>query len=689
MVLLCMLILPVVNSLGQEGRPASTNIFFMDVVVVTSSGTAPLAESLVFTRALLDEEDLQLKLQSSLGDTLIWEPGVSSSSYGPGSSRPVIRGFSGNRVKVLNDGIGTGDISDTSPDHGVSIEPLLTRNVEIIRGPATLLHGGAAIGGVVNVESKNIPKTPSARTVEGATSLRYGSVSNERTGVIATTVGNEHVALQVNGLLRRAEDYKIPGLARTPSAAGTMNPKGELPNTFVNTDTLSLGGAWFFEKGRIGVSYTVFDSNYGVPFHGGAHVHLGVLLPPVEPDVSIDLSQRRFDIDFDLYKPVEGIEKVTYRAGVSQYEHAELEGQLLGTFFEKEEFDNRIQIDHAPVKGIYGGIGASLTRNHLESSGPETNTPESFTRNFALYQVENFELGKWHLQAGGRVEMQDVEVVGRRNRRINVGYDALSAAVGLSYNFTDSWKVTGSWTFAQRPPSTGELFANGPHLATGTYEIGGYYDVPGLPEGGGLDIEQSKSLEFTLEKSKGRVTGSFTVFQYNFDNYIFLSSLGPGWEIRGLPIYRHVEREAKFRGLEMETTFHLLPEDHIADLHITMMVDTVQADDITENTPLPHTPPVRWGGRLEYDIKPWHFGMEWRRVEPMSRLQRTFETATKGYQILNADVRWTHEWGKRATSIFIKGSNLANAEARNHVSVIKDVAPLPGRNVTVGMTVHF
>ncbi len=679
------------SACAQTNNPISTNIFFMEEMLVEGGDIVPFQQSVIDTRALLTEEDLQLKLESSLGDTLLWEPGVTSSSYGPGSSRPVIRGFSGYRVRVLQNGIGTGDISDTSPDHGVTIEPLLARKVEIIRGPATLLYGGSAIGGVVDVESKNIPKTPPSRWGEGAVSGRWDSVSNGRTAVLASTLGNESWAIQLNGLIRRAEDYMIPGQARLNAVTSGPNPSGELPSTWVATENLTLGTAKFWEKGRLGVSYSVFDSQYGVPFHNDAHNHLVGVIAPTSTSVSIDLRQQRIDIDADFYNPTESIEEITYRAGFSSYEHTELEGALIGTFFEKEEFDNRLQIDHAPVGDLFGGLGSSFTHTHFSSVGPEVNTPESFTRNFALFLIENYERERFRVQAGGRWEAQGVEVIGRRNARLKQSYHALSVSAGMEFDLTEKWKLSGNWSFAQRPPATAELFSNGPHLATGTFEIGGFYAIPGVPEGGGLDLEQSQNFELTLERTGSRVSGSFTYFQYDFDNYIFLSSLGPGWEINGLPIFRHVQREARFRGVEWETTFHLLPEDGDRHLDFTTMLDWVRADDLTAGDPLPRTPPLRIGGRLEYEEGPWHLGVELRRAAAMNRTQQTFETTTAGYTQLNADFRWTHRWGDgdRATSFFIKGSNLTDEEIRNHVSVIKDVAPLPGRNVTVGLTVNF
>ncbi len=661
----------------------------MEETTVESDTLVPVQQSVIDTRSLLNEADLQLKLQSSLGDTLLWEPGVTSSSYGPGSSRPVIRGFSGYRVKVLQNSIGTGDISDTSPDHGVTIEPLLARKVEIIRGPATLLHGGSAIGGVVDVETKNIPKGPPARFVEGAVSGRWESVSNGRTGVLASTLGNEDWAIQLNGLIRRAEDYKIPGLARLNAITSGPNPRDELPSTWVATENATLGAAKFWEKGRIGVSYSVLDSQYGVPFHSDAHNHLVGVVAPTATTVSIDLRQRRFDIDVDLYNPIEAIEEVTYRAGISTYQHTELEGTLIGTFYEKEEFDNRLQIDHARVGDLFGGIGSAFTYNHLNSRGPEVNTPESFTRNFALFLIENYELDRLRFQVGGRWEAQDVEVIGRRNARLLQNFHALSFSGGVEFDLSENWKLSGNWSFAQRPPATAELFANGPHLATGTFEIGGFYDIPGVPEGGGLDLEQSQNFELTLERTGGRVTGSFTYFQYDFENYIFLSSLGPGWEVGGLPIFRYIQREARFRGVEWETTFHLLPETSDRQLDLTALLDWVRADDLTATTPLPRTPPLRIGGRLEYEQGPWRVGVELRRAAAMNRIQQTFETATAGFTQLDANLQWTHQWGDRSTTFFVKGANLTNEEIRNHVSVIKDVAPLPGRNVTLGMTVNF
>lgn len=654
-----------------------------------ATGTPGTEAGALLSRNLLTGEDLEMKMSSSIGDTLMWEPGVTSSSYGPGSSRPVIRGFSGYRVRVLQDGIGTGDISDTSPDHGVSIEPLLARSVEVLRGPATLLHGGAAIGGVVDVETRNIPDQPPQGLIEGALSSRWESVSNGATGVGTATVGNENWAFQLNGLLRRAEDYSIPGRARrTPSTTGT-NPEGRLPSTWLETDLLSIGGSRFWEKGWIGASFMSYDSRYGVPFHSDAHTHLVGVAAPTAQLVSVDLRQRRTDIEAELDQPFRGVEHVRYRAGISDYTHAELEGASLGTRFEKQEFENKIMVDHSPLGGLSGGLGASFLNSHFLAQGPEVNTPESYTRNFATYLLETYDWNRLQLQVGGRWEVQEVEVIGRRNARIQQGYHAFSLSTGLEYTFLEGWEASATLTLAQRPPSTAELFSNGPHLATGTYEIGGFYTIPGVPGSGGMEVEKSQSLEFSLKRTLGRVTGSLTGYQYRFQDYIFLSSLGPGWQIGGLPIYRYIQTEARFRGVESETTFHLFPEESHHQLDFTTQLDWVQADDLTAQTPLPRMPPLRFGGRLEWKTPSFQMGLEARRASSMDRIQRTFETPTEGYTQINADLRWNPGWRDRSATLFVKASNLTNVEIRNHASVIKDVAPLPGRNITLGITFEF
>jgi iron complex outermembrane receptor protein len=682
----------VTHSFAQETVPVSTNLFILDEIVVRADESTPLIDTrIIQSRTLLDAADLQLKIAPSLGDTLMWEPGITSSSFGPGSSRPVIRGFSGDRVRMLSDGVGTGDISQTSPDHAVTAESLLSEEIEVLRGPSTLEFGGSAIGGVVNVKSKSIPRRAPAKSYEGVSSLRWESASRERTGVTALTLGNENLALQFNVLRSISQDYDIPGKARLNPRDPTTNPEGTLPNTWTDRLTASGGIGTFWEKGRVGASITRIESEYGVPFHADAHSHFGPGVNRQINDVAVDLDQIRFNGEFELYNPIAAIDEIELRGTWSDYQHAESEAAAtLDNNFGNTTTETKLDLTHARFRGLSGRIGGTWRTIDFGSRGPEVNTPDSQTENFAGYVIENLELGPLKLQAGGRFETQIMDVNFANIRQERLTYDSHSLSAGLELQLWDGFEIAANWSRARRPPNSTELFSNGPHLAAGTFEVGAWYRIPFLkPAEGGIDLERSENYEFSLRKTKGRLTGSVTYFTYNFDNYIFVTGIGPGWEVNGLPIFRYIQTRAKFEGAELQLEYELLPASTNSSLTYHFSADSVRATDLNQDTAIPRFPPVRVGNRVEYSQGPWKLGAEVRHSFAQNRLQRNFETPTKSYTLLNADLTHTRKWGNRDLSLFIKGNNLLNADARNHVSVAKDVAPLPGRSVGIGATLTF
>ena len=677
---------------GQDASPISTNLFILDEIVVRADETRPLVDTgLLQSRTLFDAADLQLKIQPSLGDTLMWEPGITSSSFGPGSSRPVIRGFGGDRVRMLSDGVGTGDISQTSPDHAVTAESLLSEEIEVLRGPATLEFGGSAIGGVVNVKSKAIPRHPPAKRYEGLVSTRYESVSQERTGVAALTVGDQRHALQFNVLRSVSDDYAIPGKARLNPKDPASNPEGTLPNTWTDRLTVSGGAGKFWEKGRVGAAITRIESDYGVPFHADAHSHLGPSITQQVDSVSVSLKQLRFNGELVLDAPARAIEEIELRGTWSDYRHAESEATAaLDNVFSNIETETKLDITHASYRGLSGRLGGTWRTVDFGSRGPETNTPDTETGNFAGYLIENLKLGRLRLQAGGRVETQimDVDFAGIRSERLT--YDSRSVSAGWELELREGFEFAANWSRARRPPNAAELFANGPHLASGTFEIGAWYRIPFLkPSEGGVDLERSENYEFSFRKTAGRLTGSVTYFNYNFDNYIFVTGIGPGWDFNGLPIFRYVQTRAHFEGAELAAQYELLASDADERLTYKFSADSVDATDVTQDTAIPRFPPVRIGNRLEFTRGGWTMGAEVRHAFAQERVQLNLETPTRGYTLVGVDITHTRQWRDREVSFYIKGFNLLNAEARNHVSVAKDVAPLPGRTLGLGVTVRF
>lgn len=633
----------------------------VDEIVVTAGEPRTRLE-LAQPVSVLGGEELGLRLQPSLGETLAQEPGVNSTFFGPGASRPIIRGLGGDRVSMLQGGIGTGDVSSTSPDHAVSADPAFAERIEVLRGPATLLYGSSAIGGVVNTIDRSIPDYAPSAPISGFAELRGGSAAEEGTGLLSLGGGGGVWAWQVEGLRRETSDYEIPGFAALDPEAQGEQERGTVANSSLETTSASLGASRFFgDKGFVGVAVSDLDSDYGVP--GGGE----------EEPIRIALERRRIDLRGEITQGLGAFEGLKARVGWVDYRHRELEGEEVGTVFENDSWEGRLELVQKPWRGLTGALGLQVRNRELAAVGEEAFIPPVGSRSWALFAFEEIPSGPVTFQLGLRFESQDNTPVPAELP--DRSHEGLSASFGTLWKLSDDYSLTASLARSTKLPNAEELYSNGLHAATQAVEIGD-------PD---LDVETSLGLDVSLRKHEGRLTGELTAFVNRFDDFIYDAFTGE--EEEGFPVLAFTQADAEFRGLEFQGRTELWRG---GDRHVDLQLsgDWVRAELRATGEALPRIPPLRFGLGVHYHTEKLHTFAELRRVEEQDRVTAN-ETPTGGYTLLNASVAYRFFTGRQIVDLLLRGTNLTDEEARNHVSFLKDEVPLPGRDVSLSLRLTF
>lgn len=656
-----------------------------DEILVTASPDVRSRYEVAQPTSVMSREELQERVQPTLGETLSNEPGVTSTFFGQGASRPVIRGLGGDRIRVLDSGVGAGDASTTSPDHAVSIDPLSAERIEVLRGPATLLYGSSAVGGVVNVIDNRIPDELPGEALGGTFELRGGTVGDERGGFGQLGGGLGRFAWHVDFLKRETDDYEIPGFAES-RAVREAEEEGEeegeevfgfVPNSATESESGAVGLSYVGDHGFLGVSVSGLDSLYGIP--GGAHGHQGEgdeggeAEEEEEAPVRIDLEQRRYDLRGSVTRPLGIFRGMNVRFGVTDYEHKELEGAEVGTVFLNESWEGRVELLQNALGPLSGSIGFQALNRDFEAIGEEAFVPPTQTESWAVFAFEELERGPWRFQLGGRYENQDVtaETEGANHRSLS----GMSGSLGVVWQADEDYSVGVSLARSTKLPNAEELFSNGPHIATRAFEIGD----PNLEE------ESSLGIDVTLRKSNGPLTGELTFFTNRFDDYIFEQATGD--EEDGLQVFRYVQRDTEFQGAELAGVWELFhgEPDH---LDLEFGADFVRAELRDTGEPLPRIPPRRYRLGLHYRGDRVTGRIEGVRAEEQDRVSQ-FETPTEGYTLLNASVGYRVLTNVAVYDLLLRGTNLTDEEARTHVSFLKDFVPLPGRDVSLSLRVTF
>lgn len=618
------------------------------------------AQILVPAKVLYGDE-LRDKLGSSLGDTLANELGVSASSFGAGSSRPVIRGLGGPRVRVMQNGMGVADISTVSEDHAVGAEPSAARQIEILRGPAALLYGSGAIGGLVNVVNERIPTVLEARPT-GELEARYGTADRSKGLSLSADGAVGSIGLHVDGNVRNAGDYKIPGFAERDNPD---SPSGRLPFSYSRQNSLGFGTSTIGDWGHFGVSIGSFDHRYGVPSEEGAQ---------------IDLEKTRYDVDTLVKAPFRGFEAARIKLGYTDYKHTEFDAESIPeTNFSNRSLESRWELTHSPVGGWRGIFGIQtehgrFAANSVEADEPNT-VPETRSKSVAGFLVEEKDFGPVRLNAGARLESARRDPVTGRDRSFRLA----SYSVGGLWSFMPGYGFGPTLSIAQRAPSAEELYSSGPHHATETFDRGSE----------SLEKETSRNLELTLQKTAGLMRWRTNLFYNRVNNFIYGQLTGATLDETGAPGDELNERiftqgDATIRGAEAEISYNLRGEG----LSGRLFADTSRGK-LEDAGNLPLQPATRYGVDLGYRQGAWRTGATVLRAQRQDRLASFEETETPGYTRLDASLSYTQRLGKQQLTWFALGRNLLNEDIRLSTSLLKDTAPLPGRSLIVGVRTLF
>ncbi|HYJ82393.1 MAG TPA: TonB-dependent receptor [Allosphingosinicella sp.] len=642
-------------------------------------------DDLLSGTSVVSGAELARDLRPTIGETLARQPGVSATSFGPNASRPVLRGFQGERVRVLTDGIGSLDASNTSVDHAVAINPLTADRIEVLRGPSALLFGSAAIGGVVNVVDSRIPRRVPDEGAHVAGILTYGTAADERSAnaTIDVPIAGKWV-FHADGNYSRSDDLRIGGFVLSrqlrAQAAASADPgvraladlEGRLPNTAAETSDVAVGLAWVDGDSNFGFSVNRYDSLYGVPVRFS-------LDPGVEAEAPrIDVRQNRADARAEIDTGSGFVDSVRFRAGYSDYRHDELEetGDV-GTTFLTRGMEGRLEVVQSKRGGWGGGFGMQYFRRHLDVIGEEKFLPENRTSQFGLFALQSYEKGPVRAEAGLRFERQSVSAEADPdlgNVATERDFSAVSGSLGASYGIAEGVRFGINGSHSQRAPSAEELFANGPHAGTQSFEIGD----PGLGK------ERSWGLEATLSAEGEGFSLSASVFRSWFDGYIFERRTGAF--VEELPVFRIGQADARYSGIELEASVRLARTGGVT-INADAVADYVRAT-IDGVGPAPRIPPLRAMAGLEAqaDRVQGRIEVEW--TAGQDRLA-AFETPTDGFTTVSASVQFKPLRNNPNTSITLAANNLFDVDARRHASFLKDVAPLAGRDIRLTARLNF
>jgi len=677
----------------------------VDIIV-----TAPLQQSerdVLQGTSVLTGEALTRDLRPTIGETLARLPGVSATSFGPTSSRPVLRGFQGERIRVLTDGIGSFDVSNTSVDHAVVIDPLLAERIEVLRGPSALLFGSSAVGGVVNVVDSRIPRSLPENGYRLSGIANYGSAANERSieGAGDVAVG-EHLVLHADGSYLKTDNLRIGGYALSRAAraaalsqvglpqdvgigedgeveepidfAASAAIRNKLPNSFSETWTAGAGASIVTDTGSLGVSYSHYDSFYGIPVRYATEVGQEQEAP------RLDLVQDRVDLRGEVETGGGFLDRIRLRIGHANYRHFELEesGEV-GTAFYNNGTEGRLELVQARKGAWQGASGVQYFNRIFDVNGEEAFLPKNETNQTGLFTVQQFDFGALKAEGGLRYEFTDLAArTPLGDQRFFAGkrhFEALSGSLGASYGLSDALRVGVNVSRTERAPSAEELFANGGHAGTQAYELGD-------PN---FRLEKSWGVEATLHAHTERVNFDASAYYNWFTNYISENQVdqsvceagatqyGDAEREVDLPCFQYQQADARYYGVEASLSASLFTLG-TTRINADVLGDYVHAT-IKDVGPVPRIPPMRVLGGVEAQGDAFTARAEVEHVFEQDRVA-TFETPTRDYTMVNASISLSPFGRDSKTQLLLSANNIFDVTARRHASFLKDFAPLAGRD---------
>ncbi len=637
-------------------------------VVVTADPFGSQEQATILSPArVLSGDNLRDKIGGSLGETLMQEPGIHSSGFSTGSSRPVIRGLEGPRVKILQNGMSNGDLSAISNDHAVGASSLSAQQIEILRGPATLLYGSGAIGGAINIVNGRIPTRLEARPT-GEAELRASSVDNASAFAFTADRAAGNIGLHVDGNLLRAGDYRIPGNSSVEGDGDT----GRLTFSGNRENNLGVGASMIQSWGYVGASVSQIDKLYGIRGR--------------DESSKIDLLQTRFDVDSLIRSPFEGFDALRIKLGQSDYHHTELDGGVdPHVRFTNRSLESRIELSHQPVAGWRGRLGMQTdgsTVQALNLEDPsESTVPRTRSNSTAAFIVEETDIGNVRLNAGARIEQVGRRPIGATNRNFTLG----SASFGALWSFTPGYALGSTLSLAQRAPTTEELYSGGAHHPTETFDVGS----------SSLKKETSQNIDLSLQKTEDRLRWKGNLFQNKVSNFVYgrLEDISAN-PIDDMSVLRTFSQaDATIRGYELDASYNLYEYGWFGRAF---------TDDSRGNLNnlgyLPLQPVRRVGATIGYQDANWRSSLSILNASSQNRLATSpvyqdedgsTEKVTRGYTRVDANISWRQRIGENELTWFASARNLLNEEIRLSTSLLKDYVPQPGRNFIVGVRARF
>ena len=688
--------------------------------------------------SVLSGDNLRRQQAATLGDTLEKLPGVQTNFHGNVASTPIIRGLSGPRVLITQNGLDVSDVSRVGPDHAVAGEASTAQQIEVLRGPATLFFGSGAIGGVVNVVDQRVPTSNDTR---GEFLLETQTVNDQSLATFNVTTGMDNVAFYADGFYRDSDDYE------TPFAPDIDDPDGPnvVENSAEESHGFTLGTSYLFDQGYVGVAVEQFNREYGIP----GHSHGGV------ESVYADLEQTRYQVLGEYNFQDSLFQSIHFRAGYTDYDHVEIEGNFAGTQFSNETEEVRVEFLHRPLAGWRGGLSVHYKGSDVFAEGEEAFTPPSDMEMFALALMEERHFGNWLVQLGGRVErvtldaasvlLPDIDAHEHDDnhgddhdhgdehgdehdhdhgssefiRQFDVAqeFTPVSLSAGAVYTINDEYNVGISLSRSQRAPSASELLSFGPHIGTRTYEVGALFDLTSDDEfilaQTPIDLETANNVDLTFRKTQGDVGFVFNIFYNQVDNYYYQEGTGLFAESGHdhdhgdehaheeehahddehahedehdhndeLPVYLFRSADAILHGFELQVAWQATDA-----LKVDMFADYVKAR-LKDGGDLPRTSPMRVGTHLQYSLDRLRADLDITHFAKQDNIS-SFETETDGYTLVDASITYDIPLGDIDLSVYLSGENLTDEEARVHTSFLKDIAPRPGRNFALGVRGFF
>ena len=679
---------------ASTAAPQTDDFHGTEEIVVT----APYVERLdiLSGTSAVTGDVLAEKTRAQLGDILSSLPGVSATSFSPGASRPVLRGYQGNRVAVLTDGIGNIDASNTSADHAVTIDTLTVERIEVLRGPAVLLFGGQAVGGAVNALDKRIPRAIPDEAVHVDALAGFGSAAHDWSGGASVDVPlTDRVVVHLDGSYRNSDDLRTGGYILAPSlraevldfaaeeaseghldeaaeARELADQSGRIPNSAVKSWTAAGGIAFIDDGGNMGLSYSIYDSNYGIPARpGSGHAHAHDEGDAEEAPVTIGMRQYRFDFRGELDLGDGLFEKLRLRAGYANYSHTEFEGDEIGTIFNSKGFEGRVEFIQNDRGGWRGASGAQYQSRKLDAIGAEAFVPPNKSQQFGLFTLQEFTAGNLDAEVALRFDTAELraDILG-----ISRSFNNVSGAFGVGYHIGDL-KIGANLSRTGRAPAVEELFSNGPHIATQAFEVGDPL----------LKSERAWNGELYARYDTADTAFNLTLYTNRFDNFIYEAETGAVED--ALPVFQYFQNDAKVWGVEFQGSQNVARFGDV-DLKVDAVADYTRAKISGGAGNIPRIPPLRVLGGVELNGTRLDLRgeVEWSDAQTKTA---PFETATDGFTLVNATATWRPFGSDRNIALIASANNIFDVVARRSASFTKDFVPLSGRDFRLSARISF